>query len=160
MYVCDNHFLKAANSLEATFIFEKKLYVNVGSNLRMYLYNVCWTECLWGSWEQQYKFFSYKMLLKIFAKYSSCLSKPCFLYCVVNRDQSLLLGTGTRAGTTCAYRAQIHTTDRLQGSTHCLQRDGRCKKECGALKYQIALSQTNASRNCLVFILQCEINTF
>lgn len=95
MYVCDNHFLKAANRLEATFIFKKKLYVNVGSNLRMYLYNVCWTECLWVSWEQQYKFFSYKMLLKIFAKYSSCLSKPCFLYCVVNRDQSLLLGTGT-----------------------------------------------------------------
>lgn len=79
-----------------------------------------------------------------------------FLYCVVNRDQSLLLVTGT----THAYQVQIHTTDRLQGSTHCLERDGRCKEECGELKYQIALSQTNASGNCFVFILQREINTF
>lgn len=92
--------------------------------------------------------------------HASCLSMSCFVYCVVNRDQNLLLRTGTGTDTTHAYQAQIHTTGRLQGSTYCLQRDGRCKEECGELKYQIALSQTNASGNCFVFILQCEINTF
>lgn len=100
------------------------------------------------------------MLLKISAKYSSCLSTSCFLYCVVNRDQSLLLGTGTGTGTTHAYQTQLCTTDRLQVSTHCLERDGRCREESGELKYQIALGQTNTRGNCFIFILQREINTF
>lgn len=77
----------------------------------------------------------------------------CFLFHLVNRDQSLLLGTDTGTGIAHTHQAQTHTTDRLQ-------RDGRSREGCGELKFQIALGQTNLSGYSFVFIPLCEITTY